>query len=383
MNSVSASYAGREHSYIKHCFLTEYVRAAAYKTLQGRSNIFNFVDAFAGPWRVSDQHDYSDASFDQALRTLEAVRGDLGRKGHGGLRIRLLVCEKRKDAVEQLRSYARNNRSVDIMIFEGPFEENLGSIASACGEGFTFTFIDPTGWNINSAPIFEFLRDRNGEFLLNFMAEHINRHAEYDQVSQSFGRFLADPEWSAEYDALPQQLTNEERVLHILKAKLKSSKAAIYVPDFPILKPTENRIKMRLLLGTNSAKGLEVFRYAQWVVERKEIETRDGLIHSTSSQPSFFSDDEIVAMQQSAAGMGCPRYKEEARTRIIGLLTSGGTTKFETLAFELLESVPIRSTQLKDLLGEMLHRREVEYELPPRARKAQPATPISLGIASR
>ena len=82
-------YRGREQSYIKHEFLTQYLRAAAYKTLQGRSPIFNFVDAFAGPWRVSET-DYSDASFDQALQTLEAVRADLGRSGVAGLKVRFL-----------------------------------------------------------------------------------------------------------------------------------------------------------------------------------------------------------------------------------------------------------------------------------------------------
>jgi hypothetical protein len=77
-------YRGREQSFIKHDFLTRYLQAAAYKTLQGRSSVFNFVDAFAGPWSTTAE-DYSDASFDQALRTLEAVRADLGENGIRGL----------------------------------------------------------------------------------------------------------------------------------------------------------------------------------------------------------------------------------------------------------------------------------------------------------
>ena len=56
------NYHGREQSHIKHLFLTDYLRTAAYKILQGRSPKFNFVDAFAGPWKVSDS-DYSDAFF--------------------------------------------------------------------------------------------------------------------------------------------------------------------------------------------------------------------------------------------------------------------------------------------------------------------------------
>ena len=47
-------YRDREQSFIKHLFLTKYLQAAAYKTLQAHSPTFNFVDAFAGAWRVSD-----------------------------------------------------------------------------------------------------------------------------------------------------------------------------------------------------------------------------------------------------------------------------------------------------------------------------------------
>ena len=52
-----SKYKGREQSYIKHRFLMQYLKQAAFKTLQGRSPVFNFVDAFAGPWSVSDKDD--------------------------------------------------------------------------------------------------------------------------------------------------------------------------------------------------------------------------------------------------------------------------------------------------------------------------------------
>lgn len=187
------SYVGRQQSFIKHVFLTKYLQAAAYKILQGPTPIFNFVDAFAGPWRVSDDANYSDASFDQALQTLEAVRVDLGKRGVVGLKIRFCFCEKRAQAVNELRRYAEQNRKFEIHVFHGSFEDHLDGIASVCRGGFTFTFIDPTGWNIRSEPVFQFLQAQGGEFLLNFMAEHVNRHAEYPKVAASFGRFLADP----------------------------------------------------------------------------------------------------------------------------------------------------------------------------------------------
>jgi three-Cys-motif partner protein len=367
-------YLGREQSYIKHRFLTRYLQAAAYKTLQGRSPTFNFVDAFAGPWHISDNVNCSDTSFDQALRTLEAVRDDLVNNGVAGLKIRFCFCERRAPAIAELRRYAEHNGHFEIHVFHGSFEDNLDRIAAACHDGFTFTFIDPTGWNVRLEPVLEFLRGQRGEFLLNFMAEHINRHAEYSQVEASFGRFLADPDWADEFSALPSDWGNEKRVLHLLKRKIKSTGAATYLPDFPILKPSEQRVKMRLVLGTHSAKGLEVFRDVQGKVERTEIETRN----KPSNQGSLFTDDAITAMQQNAAGIGCPAFRREAEARIVELLAERGGDSFRSIATDILETVPMRMTQIKDLVNEMKNRGIITFDLPPKKRVPQPETRISI-----
>jgi three-Cys-motif partner protein len=352
------------------------MRAAAYKILQGRSPTFNFVDAYAGPWRVSDES-CSDASFAQAIRTLEAVRADLGKNGITGLRIRFCFCERRTDAVARLRQYADQHGQFEIHVFQGSFENQLNAIAEVCCEGFTFTFIDPTGWNVRSEPVLEFLRAQRGEFLLNFMAEHVNRHAEYSQVSESFGRFLADPGWTAEFNALPSEWSNETRVLHLLKRKVKAVGAASYLPDFPILKPREQRVKMRLVLGTHSAKGLEVFRDVQYKVERRETEMRNQLRNEGDHQVSLFSDEEIAALQQGAAGIGCPAFRREAEARVVELLRGANMT-FSAIASDILESVPIRLTQINDLAKEMKRRGVISYDLPPGKRIPQRNTRISL-----
>lgn len=248
---IPPEYSGREQTFIKHAFLTNYLELLAFKTLQGRDRIFNFVDAFAGPWRIANDSDYSDASFDQALRTLNGVKSKLKELGKSST-IRFIFCEKNKDSFERLEEYSHRHKEYEIRIFHGRFEENLEDMNAFCNTGFTFTFIDPTGWNIDSKPIFEFLRQQNGEFLINFMSEDINRFATYHAVSSSIGQFLADSNWENDFNQLSTKSSNEERVLSLLKKRLKDSKAARYVPDFPILKPKENRIKMRLLLGTPS-----------------------------------------------------------------------------------------------------------------------------------
>jgi three-Cys-motif partner protein len=367
-------YLGREQSFIKHEFLTQYLQAASYKTLQGRSPVFNFVDAFAGPWRVSDEN-YSDASFNQALQTLEAVRADLGRMGLPGLRIRFCFCERRHDAVKRLRAYAEKHSRFEIHVFEGSFENNLIGIADACRDGFTFTFIDPTGWDIRSEPVFEFLKARNGEFLLNFMSEHVNRHAGWDQVSASFGRFLADPDWKDEFDALPAELSNEERMLFLMKRKIKSMGAATYLPDIPILKPRENRIKMRLILGTYSRKGLEVFRDVHGKVELSEIQTRNTISRSETGQLGLWSQDEESASLQRAIGVGSVSQQIAAR-ELIGRALASGARRFDDIAVLVMEQCAMRLTNIKDLLVAMRREDKVEFDLPGRAKKPQPETVV-------
>ncbi|MBL4628653.1 MAG: three-Cys-motif partner protein TcmP [Roseicyclus sp.] len=370
-------YRNREQTYIKHKFLTKYLQAAAYKTLHGYP-AFNFVDAFAGPWNVSDEEDYSDASFHQAINTLEAVRKDLQGRGNGALKLRFYFCERRTDAVERLREYAKKHNNYNIRVFPGAFEDNLDAISASIPDGFTFTFIDPTGWDIRNEDVFKFLLKHKGEFLLNFMSDHINRHAEYEKVSAAYGRFLADPEWGTEFAQLPGDWNNEKRILHLLKEKMKEAKVATYLPDFPILMPAKERLKMRLILGTHSAKGLEVFRNVQEKVERDEIAIRNSIRDNHSSQMGLFSDDYIAEIQQKREGVGCAKYLDQAKDEIMETLRSYGASKFAELSSGLMDKFPIRLTQTKSLLRKMKDEGLVDFTLPPRKRVPRDDTRVVL-----
>lgn len=370
-------YRNREQSFIKHQFLTKYLQAAAYKTLQGHSSTFNFVDAFAGPWRISDEAKYSDASFDQAINTLEAVRADLGRNGIAGLKIRFCLCERRKDRVALLREYANSRKNFEIYVFEGAFEDNLDAIAAKLPDGFTFTFIDPTGWNIRNDDVFAFLRDRGGEFLLNFMSDYINRHAEYPEVEASFGRFLANAGWAAEFAKLSNIGSNEQRMLYLLKKAMRDRKVATFVPDFSIMVPRKERVKMRLVLGTHSPKGLEVFRDIQEKVEKQELEMRAGLREDASPQVSLFSAVDIAEMQREVKGVGCKANRSRAEAIILDFLRGRAHAFPGPLFNQAMESVPIRRPHLNSLLMEMRERGVVRFELAARKRVPQADTKIS------
>lgn len=376
-------YQGREQSFIKHLFLQKYLENAAYKLFQGRSTVFNFVDAFAGPWRNSDSESLSDTSFALALSTLENVRRILANLGCFGLKVRFRFCERSPEAVAKLQSFATAKPAFDIKVFPGTFEDNLAEIQAACrdiNDSFTFTFIDPTGWNVDSRQIFAFLKDLRGEVLLNFMSEHVNRHAGWDGVAASVGRFLADPGWRPAFEALCHG-SNEEKILKLIKAKMKESGAATWLPDFAIRKPREDRIKMRLILGTHSAHGVEVFRKAQEDVEKDAIRTRYNIKASESGQASLFSDEQIIEFEAKRAGVGCPANVEWATGQLLQIVAKRPGTSFEKLAPDVLEHVPVRMTHLNAIAMSQRKAGLLRFELPPRKRTPLPGTMLYPGTS--
>ncbi|MBB5220377.1 three-Cys-motif partner protein [Amaricoccus macauensis] len=375
-----ALYSGREQSYIKHQFLTRYLQTAAFKVLQAYST-FNFVDAFAGPWKVRDEAKYSDASFDQAIDTLEAVRAELA-KGGRRLKLRFCFCELDPEATNRLRTYAQSKGNYEIHVFQGRFEDNLDAVASKIPDGFTFTFIDPTGWDIRTEDIFQFLRRQKGEFLLNFMADHINRHSEHPPVEGSFGRFLADPRWKARWASLPCNIGNEYRILHLLKERIREEGLATYLPDFSIMLPREDRLKMRLVLGTKNERGLEVFREVERIVELEEIKLRDELRRTDPMQVRLFSDDDLAAMVQGIKGVGCTKYRTLAEERVTEFLQSRPSAVFRAAALHAMSEVPIRMTDARDIVVDMKRRGVLTFDLEPGKRKPQDNTILKLSQVS-
>ena len=378
MNEMHLNYKGREQSYIKHRFLTEYLQGAAYKIILGRSQIFNFVDAFAGPWQIGDNDNFSDASFDQALRTLEAVRESLVNRKLANPRIRFFFCEKRLKAVEQLRHYARQNTKFEIYVFHGAFEDKLDAISKKLEDGFTFTFIDPTGWNIRNKEVFHFLQQREGEFLLNYMSDHINRHSGYDAVSESIGRFLADPSWKEDFDALPEKWNNERKILYLLKRQMKKARVAKYLPHFSIMLPHQERLKMRLILGTHVLPGLELFRDTQAKIEETQTEIRSEIRENKTVQFSLFSAEDRVELEQQNKGVGCDRYKLYAEQQIVETLKEHPDMRYSELYPRIMENFAMRQLHVNALLRDMKKRGVVDYVLPKRKHVLQPETQIGL-----
>ena len=373
-------YTGREQSFIKHLFLQRYLENAAYKLFQGRSPVFNFVDALAGPWRNSDTESMADTSFALALSTLENVRRILENLGRPGLQVRFRFCERNPASFAKLRAFAAAKSDFDIKVFPGAFEANLTGIAAACRDiynSFTFTFVDPTDWDVDSRQIFSFLRELRGEVLLNFMSEHVNRHADWEGVATSVGRFLADPGWRPAFEALPSG-SNEEKVLKLLKAKMKEAGAATYLPDFAIRKPREDRIKMRLKLGTYSPHGVEVFRSVQEKVEKEGFRIRQNIKTAETGQMSLY-DEFFSELDASREGVGCPSMVAWATKTVLDAVAAQPGVAFERLAPEVMSQIPVRTTHLNRIVIEQRKSGLLRFDLPANKRAPLPGTRLYPG----
>lgn len=108
---------------------------------------------------------------------------------------------------------------------------------------------------------------------------------------------------------------------------------------------------MRLILGTHSSKGLEVFRDVQEKVELNEIAVRNNIQDNNSKQMGLFSDDYIAEFQQEREGMGCAKYLDQAKDEILEALRLYGASKFAELSSHVMDEIPIRLTRVKSLLA--------------------------------
>ena len=281
MTDLDELYKGREQSQIKHFILQRYLTDMAFKVAQSdqeKLTAINYVDGFSGPWETQDAEGFADTSFRQAIDVMRKVRRELQRVRHAKLQVRFIFCESNRSRHAKLVGAVSDDKDVEIHCLHGRFEEKLDEIFDKCRDGFTFSFIDPNGFKLYTQEISEYLRRLRGEFLWNYMADHANRFVTREGLEDAYGTLLADQEWMNRInDPELAELRNEERVLTVLRERLKDLGCADYVIDFPILRPREDRIQFRLLFGTRSPSGVVVFRAAQKKAEAFQTERREEI----------------------------------------------------------------------------------------------------------
>lgn len=382
MSDQENLYTGREQSQIKHYLLERYLTEMAFKVAQSQTNALtaiNYVDGFSGPWETRDEVDYSDTSFGQAIIILKKVRSELQRLKHERLPVRFVFCERNRARHKSLVNAVAEEQSLDIRCLQGRFEEKLEEISEICRDGFTFTFIDPTGFKLQTLEISQFLRNHRGEFLWNYMADHANRFLTREGLESAYGTLLANDKWMERCrDADLSHLNNEQTILTLLRERLKELSCANYVIDFPVLRPRENRVQYRLLFGTRSPSGVSVFRSAQKSAEKFQTTLRER-IKQEETEFSLVSPDMHASSILTNEGIDGSRPKKVAPKPVLSLLSESGPQSFRNLAAPILETERLTESGLKDVLVQMRKDEMISYDLPPRKRKPQDDTLISLG----
>lgn len=172
-------------------------------------------------------------------------------------------------------------------------------------------------------------------------------------------------------------LRNEEKVLVVLRDRLKELDCADHILDFPVFRPRQNRVQFRLLFGTRHPAGVAVFRDAQKKAESYQATRREELRQETAA-PSLFTPAMHAESFLDAEGIDGSAAKSAAKERITSYLGACGPKAFSTLIAPVLETERLTEPGLKDVLVDMRSQRLVCYDLPPRKRKPQSDTLIKL-----
>ena len=135
---------------------------------------------------------------------------------------------------------------------------------------------------------------------------------------------------------------------------------------------------MRLLFGTKHVKGLEVFRDTQYSVEREQPRLRHRISELKDSILPLYPAETLAEMDAGNDGVGCRMYRRAAADRIRRRLAKRQSDRFGNLKTGVLEHIPVRTTEIKDVLLELKRKGIVDYTLSGRARKPDDKTIIKL-----
>jgi three-Cys-motif partner protein len=369
-------YKDREQTYLKHLFLERYLEAVAYHIGYSHKE-FIYVDCFSGPWRAADEQ-LGDTSIRIALDRLNSVRNRLAQlKSYPT--IRAIFVEKSPTAFASLQQVLQEHRGdVKTTAFAGSFEENIAGILRQIGTTFAFFFVDPTGWSgfamDNLQPI---LKRGNGEVMINFMYDFINRFLSFQNASneESLDRCFGTRNWRAIREA-PDR---ESALVNLYMQQVSATGGFPYVTSSRILKPLHDRAYFHLIYATRNPKGMEEFRN----VERQVVAMQENIRATTqrehrerrSGQPEFeFGlDNPSHAFQEERS-----QQLRKAEAKVIELLKKG-PMRYETLQPLILQMRLVWNSDLNKILVNQQKAGQLLIDgLGPRERTPKPGCTIRL-----
>jgi three-Cys-motif partner protein len=368
----SFHYTGREQSYIKHRFLSEYLKELAFKIGRWQPR-FVYVDGFSGPWKNVDEN-YSDTSFMTAIDVLRLVRNRL-REENVQFDFECIFIEEDPKAFAELQEAVAEISDVKIHLANASFEDQIGIIVDLVGNDFSFVFVDPTGWKgLALAKIWPVLKLRS-EVIINFMFNHINWFFEDDGnldtvkgLDQLFGGEGRNEEFQL---LMAKGLEREDAILKIYEKRLAEFGGYNFVTRTPVLVPTKERTNFYLVYGTNHLRGLEVFRRVEKRISSEQIQVRsnvrDRKEFERTGQVSLFNGLEVPAASKKLDDMR-QRNLEAATIELEQVLMKSGRILYED-AKKLFLVCPLVS--IADLNSYLKHMREKRRVIIPAMKKRE------------
>jgi three-Cys-motif partner protein len=354
---MDQAYVGREQTAAKHFILKRYLQILAFKLLQGRHPILTYVDGFSGPWK-SKTKDFSDTSFMIAIGVLKDAHQQL-EKDRKQREIRCFFVEENAKAYRQLEGAVMGHHSpangFHVATFQGQFEDAIPALMKFVGDSFALTFIDPTGWTgygfDKIAPILTHLP---GEVLVNYMFDHINRFAGWDDPKNiaSFNDILGGPDWKQRLD---RSLPIGDAVEKLFCEQFQAAGRFNYVLSTHIAKLAD-RPHFSLAYGTRNPAGLKAFREIEYVALREHDRRRSQAKIALSEKKTGQLD------MLAAAGLTLPdpidgliaEQRQQAKSRLIAhLKRSPKATPFFKVCEAILQVFVLRVTDVKDICVEL------------------------------
>ena len=359
------NYLGREHAYVKHYLLAEYLPRWAFKT-GTKWDPLVFVDGFAGPWKSKDI-EFADASFGIALRELnKAVAGlaKVNRKVRG-------VCvfvEKDPKPFAKLNAFAQSHstESVRAVAFEGRFTDKIENInkyvATVGSKPFKLVFLDQKGWA--AAPMKElksFVGLRSCELFFNVMTSFLTRFVEREGLAQSYDSFFGRKGVIDRIRKLPKGAgEREEAVVDEYCLSLREICGFRYVSQAVIMDTLKERTRYYLVFATNSLHGVKVFKEA----EQRAAAAQDEVRHETSlkKQPQFGLPFDTPIPKSSKVLALHKHYVARSRDRIKATLLNSTTDKlsYDQLYGEAMIYPLVTEADIHDILLSLLPHVQIE-----------------------
>lgn len=281
---IPAGYEGREHAFVKHMVLRDYLERLFYIVGNSldvlRLDEIVYVDCFAGPWQ-DDSAELDGSSVGIAIEKMLKARLGL-QKIKKVVKFRGIFIERDLAAFERLKSFLSLKSAgykIELTALHGEFQELRNEILDRCpSTAFAFFFIDPLGWKTVGVEVLRpLLLRRNSEYLINFMFDFVNRFTQKGELSKQMYDLLGEIPNLDEVPNRARHLVNLYR--NNLRGILKCADQDAYSAYIPILDRSKDRVKYHLVYLTSHPTGVIEFSR---VSEKQSEEQR--LLHAKTKR---------------------------------------------------------------------------------------------------